>query len=564
MQMHSNHSILATWLLAVPAALVAQGEPPRHQPRPTEPAITAADLRTRVYIFADDSMQGREAGTSGHLRATAYLARELSRLGLQPAGEGGTFFQDFALEVVRPRPSTVVAGGDTLRPGTDYLIAPPGPLPLVGAEFRHENTPVIYGGRLGQSNLISPDNAAGKLVLFLPADDGEDGWAFWSHLPFQMLQRYGRARGILVAALDAMPDGIRGYLGTAHVGLPDQAAPRPTIPLMWISRAAADRLLGGPVARAFPGTEGRVPVTALGGHQRGPTEAPARNVVALLPGRDPVLRHQYVAFGAHSDHEGIRPPAADHDSVRAFNTVVRPGGAEDMDRTASPPQLDTVRALLESLRRLRPPRPDSIMNGADDNASGSMALLEIAEYFAQNPPRRSLLFVWHTAEEKGLLGAMHFTDHPTVPRDSIVAHINLDMIGRGDADDLPGGGPDYLQLIGSRRLSTELGALVEEVNRAGNYGFVFDYTYDADGHPQQYYCRSDHYMYARYGIPVVFATTGNHRDYHMLTDEPQYLNYDKYARVTRFIAEVGKAVADRDRRPVVDGPVTGPRGQCRQ
>jgi hypothetical protein len=562
--MSSLRRALPVLLLGLPSALPAQENPWRLAPRPTETAITAADLMTRVYIFADDSLQGREAGTTAHLRAVDYIARELARLGVEPAGDGGTYFQDFALEQLALAPETrLLAGQDTLRPGVDYLPAPPGVLPLLGAGFRHEGAPVVLGGGRGGPNLITPDLAAGKLILFLPAE-GPNGWQFWGQLRPQAYQAYATSRGILVAALDGVPDGIVRFLGSPMIGIPPEELPPTTIPMMWVTRSAADRLLGASAARAFPGTEGRVAVTAVGGHIRGPTEAPARNVVALIRGRDPALRHQYVAFGAHSDHDGIRGPAVDHDSLRAFNTVVRPGGAEDAEVEATPAQMDTVLALLDSLRRLHPPRPDSIMNGADDDASGSMALLEMAEYFVRNPARRSLLFVWHTAEEKGLYGAMHFTDNPTVPRDSIVAHFNLDMIARGGADDLPGGGPGYLQLIGSRRLSTELGDLVEQVNRDGNHGFTFDYSYDADGHPQQYYCRSDHYMYARYGIPVVFYSTGGHRDYHMVTDEPRYLDYDKYARVTRFIAEVGRTVADRDRRPVVDGPVTGPDGQCRQ
>jgi Zn-dependent M28 family amino/carboxypeptidase len=195
-----------------------------------------------------------------------------------------------------------------------------------------------------------------------------------------------------------------------------------------------------------------------------------------------------------------------------------------------------------------------------------VGVLEIAELLAKGParPKRSILFVWHTAEEMGLLGAKWFTQNPTVARDSIVAHVNLDMIGRGTAADRPDGGPGYLQAIGSRRLSTELGDLVERVNTEGNHGMEFDYTYDTDGHPANYYCRSDHYMYARFGIPIAFFTTGSHPDYHQLTDEPQYIDYDKMTRVTRFIGDVVLTVADLDHRVVVDKPKPDPYGVCKQ
>ncbi len=244
---------------------------------------------------------------------------------------------------------------------------------------------------------------------------------------------------------------------------------------------------------------------------------------------------------------------------------MRPAGANSTPGHPTADQAARIRALLDSLRRERPPRRDSVLNGADDDGSGSVGMLEIAERLAREPrPKRSVLFVWHTAEEMGLLGADWFTRHPTVPRDSIVAHFNADMIGRGGAGDIANGGPEYLQVIGSRRLSTELGDLVERVNAEGGHGFEFDYQYDADGHPENYYCRSDHYMYARFGIPIAFFTTGSHPDYHQVTDEPQYVDYEKLARVTRLIAEVGTTVANLDHRVVVDKPKPDPEGVCRQ
>jgi Zn-dependent M28 family amino/carboxypeptidase len=220
-------------------------------------------------------------------------------------------------------------------------------------------------------------------------------------------------------------------------------------------------------------------------------------------------------------------------------------------------------------------RLDSVFNGADDDASGSMAVLEIAEHWAAAPvkPKRSILFVWHVGEEAGLFGSQWFTDHPTVPRDQIVAQLNIDMIGRGEAGDITGqalngalirGNDDYVQLIGSRRLSTALGDAAEALNNSGSYGLKFDYSLDANGHPQNIYCRSDHYMYARYGIPVIFFTTGGHADYHQVTDESQYLDYDHLSRVTRFVADLAGRVADMNTRPVVDQPKPDPNGSCRQ
>jgi Zn-dependent M28 family amino/carboxypeptidase len=172
-----------------------------------------------------------------------------------------------------------------------------------------------------------------------------------------------------------------------------------------------------------------------------------------------------------------------------------------------------------------------------------------------------------------MLGSSYFTDHPTVSRDSIVGQLNIDMIGRGRANDATGeskdgkllhGGNGYLQLIGSRRLSTELGDLVESTNKRGGFGFNFDYALDANGHPQNIYCRSDHWAYARWGIPVVFFTTGGHADYHQVTDEPQYIDYTHMSQVAQLIHATAVNVANLGHRLVVDKPKPDPRGMCQQ
>ncbi len=371
----------------------------------TSAAISVEDLRKRLYIFADDSMMGREAGTIGNAKGAAYLAAEAARIGLEPAGDSGTYYQD---------------------------------------------------------------------------------------------------------------------------------------------------------------------IRATSGRFRGGAQGTARNVIAVLRGSDPVLRDEYVAIGAHNDHVGFRRGAPiDHDSLKVFNSELTRLGAPHWDgsRAAMRDSIkQTLRVNIDSLRRLRPSRPDSIYNGADDDASGSMTVLEIAEALAAMPvkPKRSIIFVWHTSEEKGLLGAKWFTENPTVPRGQIVAQLNMDMVGRGSAEDIAGGGPDYLQLVGSRRLSKELGDIVEQVNAQNPQPFKFDYEFDADGHSERIYCRSDHYMYARYGIPVTFFTTGLHPDYHQVTDEPQYIDYPKMARVADFVRDVAVRVANLDHRPIVDKAVGDPMARCVQ
>ena len=527
----------------------------------TAVGITPADARARLELYADDSMQGRKAGTPGNVKATAYLAAEAERLGLAPAGDGGTFFQTVPLVERRLAPDAALAvEGQAFRPGADFIPRDQGrgSRSLDGAE-------AVYGGTLGDSTrpALTPEQAAGKLVV-VTVEPGPGGQSRGVVNRATTTERFSTAAAIAVATLDAVSPTDRASLAEQGAQLASgNARPAPTF--LYVTTRVADALLGKPLAEAAPGDAGRT----VHGSIRfldAPAAAPARNVVALLLGRDPALRGQIVAIGAHNDHIGLAPAPEDHDSLRAFNRVMRPMGAENNPGTPTGAESARIAALRDSLRQVDRPRPDSVFNGADDDGSGSVALLEIAEALARSPdrPKRSILFVWHTAEELGLLGSDYFTRHPTLPRDSIVAQLNMDMIGRGGATDIAGGGPQYLQLVGSRRLSTELGDLIERVNAEGRHGFVFDYSWDADGHPANIYCRSDHYMYARFGIPVTFFTTGEHLDYHQLTDEAEYIDYDKLARVAGLVQDVARHLADLDHRPVVDKPKPDPEGICKQ
>jgi Zn-dependent M28 family amino/carboxypeptidase len=162
------------------------------------------------------------------------------------------------------------------------------------------------------------------------------------------------------------------------------------------------------------------------------------------------------------------------------------------------------------------------------------------------------------------VGSAWFTDHPTVPRDSIVAEIDLDMVGRGRPEDVKGGNPGYLELVGSRRLSKEFGLITDSVAAAQRPAFVINYEFDAPGHPDNDYCRADHFSYARYGIPSVNMSRGDHPDYHEVSDEPQYIDYEALARVARFAADLALTVADLDHRLVVDHPLPDPNAPCKQ
>ncbi len=374
--------------ILLPGVAAQSADPPRvwpdegpfsWAPRPTQPGIVADDLRTHVYQLAADSMAGRAAGTRGNFMATTYVASVFERLGLRPAGEGGTFFQA---------------------------------VPVEGADPRY----------------------------------------------------------------------------------------------------------------------------------------PARNVIAVLPGSDPALRGQYVLVGAHNDHEGLLDRALDHDALRAFNRVMRPQGANDRPGQPTAEQQARIDSLIAHARSIRPPRPDTVMNGADDDASGTGVLLEIAERFATGPaPRRSIIFISHAAEEAGLVGSRYFTENPTLPLDSIVAAHNMDMLGNGGVEDVRFGGPAQVQMLGARRLSAEFGDMIDSLNAVRAETMAIDYYWDRTNALNRF-CRSDQVSYFRRTIPVTYFSTGYSIDYHMPTDEAQYIDYEHSARVGRFVHEIMSAVANRPTR----------------
>jgi hypothetical protein len=557
-------AVAVLWLVAAcrqsgsqgpaPAAGATRGELPlKYAAQPTSAGITEGNLMSRLYVFADDSMQGRAAGTIGNVKGTDYIAAQARQIGLRPSGDGGTYFQTIPL-VRRQFDASLAAAvdGAPLTPWRDFAIRDQGP----GAPADVHAT-AVYGGTLGRdsSALIAPDRTVGKVVVFTAAPPDQWPGAFSRA---GVTSRYAGAAALMVTRLDDIPQGLldvfkTGSSLTLKPDVPASSSVAAVPAYLYVTTAVATRIFhGSPDALSIGATGGMVTLRAS--VEDRPTPYPARNVIGILPGSDPTLAGEFVVIGAHNDHIGMIDHPVDHDSVLVFNRIARREGVEGPPDSITPAIAAAYAAARDSVRRLRSPRPDSVNNGADDDGTGSVALLEIAQALAAAHPRpkRSILFIWHTGEELGTLGSDWFTDHPTVARDSLVTEFNIDMIGRGDSADLPGGGPRYLEVIGARRLSTELGDSVESVNKRQPMRFAFNYQFDADGDPHQYYCRSDHWEYARYGIPIAFFSTGGHPDYHQITDEPQLIDYAHYARVVRYVRDLAVAVANMSHRPVVD------------
>jgi Peptidase family M28 len=523
--------------------------PSREPAPPPDGTISAADLRYRVYRIADDSMRGRYPGMPGNVMTTAWVASEFRRLRLQPAGDSGGYFQYVPFVTTTLDTTGMLAVGD--RPLVlwhDYL--PINTTPTANT-FDATGVSVVNGGRLGDTtaHLSAVD---GRLVVFALARraDGSLDMRSTRYLPMAQLTT---AAAVAVVYPDGIPQSMVDSYHQRHFGLPPRTTAHAPLLLVVNGQTAEAMIAGAPV-------RGMVRFT-------GPDTVWARNVVAILPGADPRLKNEYVAIGAHNDHVGVAAHAFDHDSLRAYNTLLarrhldgpaagNPGVVHD----------NTVVVNVDSLRRMHPPRRDSIFNGADDDGSGTAALMAIAQAFATSAdqPKRSILFVSHAGEEQGTLGSRWYSEHTTVPRDSIVTYLNMDMLGHGDSADVAGGGPRYLQSGGARRLSHELGALIDTVNAGLAEPMVIDYSWDAPGHPSQKYCRSDQISYGRHGIPSAYFSTGYSVDYHQVTDEPKYLDYPHMARVVRLVYAVARRVADLDHAPVIDGVKPDPGAPCRQ
>jgi hypothetical protein len=504
--------------------------------------ITAEQVGRDLEYLASDELLGRNTPSPGLDSASAFVARRLERAGLTPLGDEGTFFQHYDLreERVDTAAAYLEIDGRRFRFGDGFVLRSFAG-PLSGA------LPVVYVGHgwtvPGQG--VDPYaglDVRGKLVLAhgpraLPRD--VEIQQVGRHTPnasspFTEAQRRGAAGILFVTQAEALPQlerrGANTVLRELEPSVPSAYAALPVTSLL-LAPSTTEALLAGDRVRGAEliarGDAADYPVSfqlARTVRVHVPTAASLRhrpyNVVALLEGSDPVLRHEYVTIAAHLDG--------------AVGTAVIDG--------------------------------DGIYNSADDNASGSAAVLAVAEQLARAPrPRRSLIFLWDSGEEQGLWGTRHFVHRPPVPLESIVAHFNVDMVGATRAPGTPDSaaldvtGPNEVHLIGPGVLSAQIEGLIEGANRA--YGrMVFDRRHDrADS--EFFYPRTDAGPFLERGIPTIGFTTGIHDRYHLPADEARYLDPEKIQAVARAVLVSAWTLADSPERPRIDRgiPPTVPR-----
>ncbi|MBS1567121.1 MAG: M28 family peptidase [Bacteroidetes bacterium] len=455
-------------------------------------AIREADIKSDLFAMAADHFRGREAGTLDELKVSMWLADRAKAAGLEPAGDDGTYFQFFSMKRNRLSASTTVKIGDhSLRLWDDVIPTQTAPATV--------KTTIVFAGK-GEAAVLDKLDVKGKAVAILASGEGIPanvslvprryaGYIVRRFLPGLVAR--GAAAVIFVSDsmadaswVHALPALTRGTYDIEN-GPNDIIAAKP--PVLWLHQDALDLVQKEGVL-----LEAQLNIEHF--------DYPSVNVVGKIKGTDKNVSGQYVLFSGHQDHDGIRQP---------YGT-------------------------------------DSIYNGADDNASVSVALLAIARAFRQQPGRRSALFVWHGAEERGLLGSRWYSAHPTVPFDSITAVLNGDMIGRNT--------PDSAALLGTQpphRNSVALVTMAMEANQEGPR-FKLDTTWDKPTHIEGWYFRSDHLPYARAGIPALFYTTLLHPDYHTPMDEAARIDLHKLAGVAEWMYRTGWKVANAKARPAVD------------
>jgi hypothetical protein len=518
-------------------------------------AIRQDDLRQWLTDISSDQMQGRALYSAGLGLTAAYIEQHLREWNIRPGGDPGSYLQTVRIQGVRTTSRSTV----TVQVGRETRTFKDGEgvtLPrFQGGKRSVVATRVEFVGygidipAAGQMDYQGKD-VKGAAVVFLGTNTpkGVDGGTYRQILTGR--SRYAVDQQGAIATIDAAAPpgdsnagrgGRGGRGGGAAVPVdfttsrrldqpiaPDVSGSEELLTFLFSRASVAYEELKRKAAAQEPLPSFRlndvtVTVNIDADYEILRTQL-SHNVIGIVEGADARLKDSYVAIGAHYDHIGYADRAATPGNER-------PPGAPGRVTAGT--------------------GGDHVWNGADDNGSGTVALMALARAFREGtPPRRSLIFIWHTGEESGLYGSRYFADYPSVPIDAVVAQLNIDMIGRNRNDDPSQSNTVYL--VGSDRISSELHAISRAANSSLPQPLTLDYEMNDPSDPEQLYYRSDHYSYAAKGIPVIFFTTGLHPDYHANTDHVAKIEFDKLVRIAGLVYETGAQLANLDHPLVRD------------
>jgi hypothetical protein len=480
--------------LVVPVALTAQ----RREVEQAAATITPDDYAWRVGVIAHDSMQGRDTPSPGLDKTAEWIASEFRRLGLRGGAEDGGFIQQYPLRmaVVDAGRSMLRGGGVRLAFGEDLLPA------RRTSDAEATGGLAIVSGALDIEAAIGGGALLGKHAVMVLSEDSP-GLSRAEFAAFRsagvlsiMTVNYARAEEWDASVVRAMRPSVRKGWGEQ----PDGGTSAPSLQIREVSLARLVAAHGVDLASLRARADADARVDAIAGLEITLTinsrdEAiTAPNVVGILDGSDPELKDEYVVFSGHMDHVGVGSPDANG---------------------------------------------DSIFNGADDDASGTIAVVEIAEAMVAlpSPPKRSMVFLLVSGEEKGLWGSEWFSGNPTVPIEQLVANLNTDMVGRNWTDTIVAIGKEH----------SDLGETLNRVN--GDHPELRMTAIDDIWPEERFYFRSDHYNFARKGVPILFFFNGTHDDYHGRDDEPDRIDAEKAARIARLVFYLGVDIGNALERP---------------
>lgn len=481
--------------------------------------IDTNDIKSIIYTLASDSMLGRNTASEGQKRAENYLVEKFKEIGIA-AGNGDSYLQEF--KVNKREFLNIELSVDHFEIDSTYIFSISG---IKGSEI--ESNAVVFAGygiNSDNYNDYEKIEAKGKSVFILPGEPiGSDGNSWingkkksqWNN---NLELKIDAARLAGTRALFIVLDNFREYkskyefwLKMGALELADQSEEK-MMPIVYIDKAAFIKIFDIS-SEKFDKQVKKVnvkgkPYSLLKNKQlllniKGKNiTTTSSNVLGVIPGTD--LKNEWVVISAHYDHLGVSG--------------------------------------------------DEVYNGADDNASGITAILEIAQAFKNAEingykPRRSILFLLVSGEEKGLLGSKYFTDHPVYPLEKTMVDLNIDMVGRRDEKHQESN--NYIYLIGADKLSKELNKISEMVNATYSQ-LDLDYTFNADDDPNRFYYRSDHYNFAKNNIPVIFYFNGTHEDYHQLSDTADKIELDALQKRAKLVFYTAWYLANKDKMLILD------------
>ena len=473
--------------------------------------ITAKELKSMLTIYASDTFQGREAGTEGEQMAVEYLRSEYQKLGVSAAKPDGDYFQYVPLKLNTPPKVNISIEMQNFSYYQDFINVSSGPTKNMHFESyiyigygikdtKHNDYKNIdVSGKLVVAIAGEPKNAEGNYVI-----SGSNKISKWSNDRQSLSAKQNLAKEMGAAAFILINESLFTRYAR-YYKRKDQNEGETNLSLDVNSNPFYGFLVGDNIGNSLIQKKNGLYYNDIQIDYKNTYESlVSENVVALIPGSE--KPNEYIVISAHLDHIGIHHGA--------------------------------------------------VFNGADDDGSGTVAILEIAEAFQKavqngDGPKRSILLLHVSAEEKGLLGSQYYTDFdPIVPLKNTVANLNIDMIGRTDPK-RKNGKRNYIYLIGSDKLSTELHEISEMVNEKYT-GIELDYTFNDENDPNRFYYRSDHYNFANKNIPIIFYFNGTHEDYHKATDTVDKIEFDLLENRTKLVFYTAWELANRKERVVVD------------